>query len=200
MSMNDSPKLHHLNAWDKQATRQLPITPAGLPELEALLPAGGWPKRGLVEVQVPDDYTDALSLFIPALARLSQRGRWLGMVMPPYRARARLLSDAAVDAARIQQINPHQGRSGLWILESLLRSGKFSVVMAWPGCATELMAKRLERAAGIGHSLGILFRVERQAGTASRIGLRLQLEAGADGSAVYLLDEQGNRLSGAALG
>lgn len=198
--MNDSPKLHHLNAWDKRVTRQLPVTPAGLPELEALLPAGGWPKRGLVEVQVPDDYTDALSLFIPALARLSQRGRWLGMVMPPYRARVRLLSDAAVDAARIQQINPHQGRSGLWILESLLRSGKFSVVMAWPGCATELMAKRLERAAGIGHSLGILFRVERQAGTASRIGLRLQLEAGADGSAVYLLDEQGNRLSGAALG
>ncbi len=196
--MNNSPKLHHLNAWDKQRTRQVPVIPAGTPELEALLPAGGWPKRGLVEVLVPDDYSDALSLFLPALARLSQQGRWLGMVVPPYSARVRVLSDATVDAARVQQINPHQGRSGLWTLESLLRCGDFSVVMAWPGCATELMARRLAKAAGIGHSLGILFRVETQAGTASRIGLRLQLEADAAGRAVYLLDEQGNRLTGAA--
>ena len=147
---------------------------------------------------MPDEHTDALSLFLPVLARLSQQERWLGMVVPPYRARARVLSDTSVDAMRIQQINPHKGRSGLWTLESLLRSGNFSVVMAWPGCATELMAKRLEKAAGIGRSLGILFRIETQAGTASRIGLRLQLETDIAGRAVYLLDEQGNRLSGAA--
>jgi cell division inhibitor SulA len=198
MTMNSSPKLHHLNACDRRRTRQLAVIPAGIPELEALLPAGGLPKHGLVEVLVPDEHTDALSLFLPVLARLSQQERWLGMVVPPYRARARVLSDTSVDAMRIQQINPHKGRSGLWTLESLLRSGNFSVVMAWPGCATELMAKRLEKAAGIGRSLGILFRVERQTGTASRIGLRLQLEADAAGRAVYLLDEQGNRLSGAA--
>lgn len=196
--MNSSPKLHHLNASERQHTRQQAVIPAGIPELEALLPAGGWPKRGLVEVLVPDEHSDALSLFLPLLARLSQQDRWLGMVVPPYSARARVQLAAGVDAMRIQQINPHKGRSGLWTLESLLRSGNFSVVMAWPGCATELMAKRLDKAAGIGRSLGILFRVETQAGTASRIGLRLQLEADIAGRAVYLLDEQGNRLSGAA--
>lgn len=196
--MNSSPKLHHLNASERRHTRQQAVIPVGIPELEALLPAAGWPKRGLVEVLVPDEHSDALSLFLPLLARLSQQDRWLGMVVPPYSARARVLSAAGVDAMRIQQINPHKGRSGLWTLESLLRSGNFSVVMAWPGCATELMAKRLEKAAGIGRSLGILFRVETQAGTASRIGLRLQLEADIAGRAVYLLDEQGNRLSGAA--
>ena len=196
--MNSSPKLHHLNAWDKQASRPVPVISAGIPELEALLPAGGWPKRGLVEVLLPDDYTDGLSLFLPALARLSQQGRWLGLVVPPYLARARVVSDRGVDAARILQVNPHKGRSGLWTLESLLRSGNFSVVMAWPGCATELMAKRLEKAASIGHTLGILFRVETRPFTASRIRLRLRLEADDTGRAVYLLDEQGNRLSGTA--
>ncbi len=196
--MNSSPKLHHLNAWDKQCARQVPVIAAGIPELEALLPAGGWPKRGLVEVLLPDEYTDALSLFLPALSRLSQQGRWLGMVVPPYGARARLLSDPAVESSRILQINPHKGRSGLWTLESLLRSGDFSVVMGWTGCVTQLMAKRLEKAAGIGHTLGILFRVETDVVSTSGIGLRLQLEADATGRAVYLLDERGGRLSGAA--
>lgn len=197
--MKQSPKLHHLNAWDTQRTRQVPVIPAGLPDLETLLPAGGWPKRGLVEVLLPDDYTDGLSLFLPALARLSRQGRWLGMVVPPYLARARVLSDPAIDAARVLQVNPHKGRSGLWTLESLLRSGNFSAVMAWPGCATELMAKRLEKAASIGHTLGILLRVETRPQTSSGIGLRLQLEADVNGRAVYLLDAQGNRLAGMPL-
>lgn len=196
--MNRSPKLHHLNAWDRQRARQVPVIPAGIPELEDLLPASGWPKRGLIEMLVPDDYTDALSLFLPALSRLGTQGRWLGMVAPPYWARARLLTDAPLAAARILQVNPHKGRSGLWTLESLLRSGNFSVVMGWTGCTTELMAKRLEKAASIGRSLGILFRVETQAVTVSGIGLRLRLEADAVGRAVYLLDEQGNSLSGTA--
>ncbi len=196
--MNRSPKLHHLNAWDRQRARQVPVIPAGIPELEELLPASGWPKRGLIEMLVPDDYTDALSLFLPALSRLGRQGRWLGMVAPPYRARARLLTDASLEVARILQVNPHKGRSGLWTLESLLRSGNFSVVMGWTGCTTELMAKRLEKAASIGRSLGILFRLETQPVTASGVGLRLRLEADAVGRAVYLLDDQGNSLSGTA--
>jgi cell division inhibitor SulA len=196
MTMNSTPKLHHLNAWESQPARPMPIIPAGVPALESLLPAGGWPKRGLVEVLLPDDYTDGLSLFLPALARLSQQGRWLGMVVPPYLARASILSDPGVDTAHVLQVNPHKGRSGLWTLESLLRSGRFSAVMAWPGCATELMAKRLEKAASIGHTLGILFRVETHPVTASKIGLRLLLEVDHAGLTVYLLDEQGNRLSG----
>ena len=196
--MKRSPALHHLNAWDRQSNRQQPVIPAGIPELEGLLPAGGWPKRGVIEIVVPDDYTDVSSLFLPALARLGRQSRWLGMVAPPYWARARLLTATSLNTARILQVNPHQGRSGLWTLESLLRSANFSVVMGWTGCTTELMAKRLEKAASIGHSLGILFRVATQPVSVSSIGLRLQLKIDTAGRAVYLLDEQGNTLTGTA--
>ena len=198
--MNTAPALHHLNAWENSASRGSSLViPAGKPALDELLPGGGWPKAGLVEITVPDEHTDAMSLLLPALVRLSQQGRWLVMVTPPYQPRARVLTAAGMDTSKVLQVNPHPGRSGLWTVESLMRTGNCSVVIAWPDCATELMEKKLQQSAIVGKTSAILFRLEGMSGHTSIADVRLKLEQTDSGTVVYLLDAYGNRQSGIAL-
>ncbi len=193
--------MHHLNAWERKSPGDSSLViPAGTPALDELLPAGGWPRAGLVEISIPDEHTDAISLLLPALLSLSQQGRWLAMVTPPYQPRVRVLTAAGMNTSSVLQVNPHPGRSGLWTVESLMRSGNCSIVMAWPSCATELMEKKLKKAASIGKTLAVLFRLEGVSSHTSTADVRLKLEAGESGRVVYLLDSQGNRQAGVALG
>ena len=173
--MKTTGKLHNLNAWERKpaAATSLPeaslpisslVVPTGIDGLDELLPCGGWPKSGLVEIIVPDIYTDFMSLLMPALACFSQQGRWIAMVAPPCQARARLFGDAGadtgIDPLKVLQVNPHPGRSALWTAESMLQSGDCGVVLAWPNCNTELMDKRLQKAAASGTALAVLVRYE----------------------------------------
>jgi len=198
--MKSQGKLHSLNAWErKTASSSSLVTPTGVAGLDTILPGEGWPKSGLVEIIVPDEYTDAAFLVMPALVRLSQQGRWVAMVSPPCQTRARLFTDVDINPARVLQVNPHPGRSALWTAESMLQSGNCSVVLAWPNCNTELMDRRLQKAATNGKALGILVRYEGLSTPPSGTGVRLKLELGAEGKVVSLVNNQGETLSGAAL-
>ena len=198
--MKTTGKLHNLNAWERTATPATSLVmPTGVDGLDELLPCGGWPRNGLVEIIVPDDYVDFMSLLMPALARFSRQGRWLAMVTPPSQARASLFTDSRVDSLKVLQVNPHPGRSALWTAESMLQSGDCSVVLAWPNCNTELMDKRLQNAATSGKALAILVRYEGMSTPGSVVDVRLKLETDTDGSAVYLVNNQGEMLSGVAL-
>ena len=193
-------KLHNLNAWERQPSPSTSlVTTSGIDGLDELLPAGGWPKSGLVEVIVPDEYTDVMSLLMPALVRISQQGRWIAMVTPPCQARTRLFADTDLNPVRVLQVNPHPGRSALWTAESMLQSGNCGVVLAWPNCNTELMDKRLQKAAASGKALCILIRYEGLSTPPSGVDVRVKLVIDEDGGAVYLVDNQGEALSGAAL-
>jgi cell division inhibitor SulA len=198
--MNTAGKLHNLNAWERQPSPSTSlVTPSGIDGLDELLPEGGWPKSGLVEVIAPDEYTDVMSLLMPALVRLSQQGRWIAMVTPPCQARTRLFADTDLNPVRVLQVNPHPGRSALWTAESMLQSGNCGVVLAWPNCNTELMDKRLQKAAASGKALCILIRYEGLSTPPSGVDVRVKLVLDEDGGAVYLVDNQGEALSGAAL-
>ena len=201
-------KLHHLNAWERSPLHPVPLpvlqatslsTPTGIDGLDDLLPCGGWPQSGLVEIILPDEYTDVTPLIMPALVRLSRQGRWITMVAPPCQTRARLFTDTDLDPVRVLQVNPHPGRSALWTAESMLQSGSCGVVLAWPNCNTELMDKRLQNAAANGKALAILVRFASVSIPPSVVDLRLKLEVDAEGGAVYLVDNQGETLSGVAL-
>lgn len=202
-------KLHHLNAWENHTVplsslasppASSRVTATGIDGLDGLLPGGGWPQGGLVELIVPDEYTDILSLVMPALVQLSWQGRWVAMVAPPCQTRARLFTDVHLNPARVLQVNPHPGRSALWTAESMLQSGNCSVVLAWPNCNTELMDRRLQKAAVNGKALGILVRYEGlSTPPPSCADVRLKLELGAEGKVVSLVNNQGETLSGAAL-
>jgi len=198
--MKTAGKLHHLNAWERKTGPSMSVvTPTGIDGLDDLLPCGGWPKGGLVEFIVPDEFTDAISLLMPALVRLGRQGRWLAMVSPPHQIRKRLFTDTDLNPARVLQLNPHPGRSALWTVESMLSSGTCGAVLAWPHCNTELMDRRLQKAAARGKALGILVRCEGWSMQRSGADVRLKLEMDAEGSMVYLVSNQGEKLSGAAL-
>jgi len=193
-------KLHHLNAWERTPVCRQPATlSTGIPGLDELLPGGGWPEAGLVDIVVPDDNADAAVLVLPLLARLGQQDRWMGMVAPPCLPRSRILQDNRINPFRLQQINPHAGRSDMWTMEYMLQDGNYSVVLGWPACDTELVARRLANAAVAGDSLGILFRYESFSRTVSGDGLRLKLEVNEVGKLLYRLNHRGERQSDAVV-
>jgi cell division inhibitor SulA len=198
--MNTQPGLHHLHARDNRnsCNKRTPsqTLSTGIKALDALLPAGGWPKHGLVEIIVQGVYADPMDVLLPVLSGLSREGRWLAMVTPPHYARMRVNTHPAMDTASVLQINPHKGRSGLWTLESLMRAGHCRVVMAWPACRTELMEKRLARAATLGRSLGVLFRQGPPQAGSTGCAVRLSVRRRKDSLAVYLVDNEGDRVAG----
>ena len=192
-------KLHHINAWENRTTRCASrIIPTGITVLDDLLPDGGWPRAGVVEVTESGGLADAIGLFMPALARITHQGRGLVLVAPPYSARKRVFTATAVNPGGVMQINAHPGRSTLWTVESLLESGEYGVVMCWPGCNTELMDKRLQKAATQGKVLCVLFRPPCQGRAVSAIRVRLGVAVDDAGRTVYLVNGRGDRLAGAA--
>lgn len=195
--MNCAGKLHHRNASENRATRCASrILPTGIGVLDDMLPDGGWPRAGVVEVTETADHACAMELFMPALARVTRQGRGLALVAPPYPARKRIFTDTGVNPVRVVQVNPHPGRSALWTVESLLQSADYGVVMAWPGCDTELMDKRLQKAAMLGRVLCVLFRPPCRSTAVSSSNLRIVVDADEDGRALYLLNGRGERLAG----
>lgn len=198
--MNTVRNLHHLNARDMNTGKGASlVTATGMPALDELLPGGGWPKGGLVEIIVPDRCADASALVVPALARLGQQGRWIAMVTPPYQARRAVFMSPEINASRLLQVNPHPGRSGLWTMESMLRSGDCSAVLAWPVCETGLMDKRLQKAAMTGKALCVLFRYGCVPAHNAGVDIRLKLEMNETGRSLYLLNSRGATVSGLVL-
>ena len=198
--MSTARQLHHLNAADRQsACGSSLVTESGCAVLDDMLPGGGWPKGGVVELIVPDGHAEAIDLVIPSLRRLSQQGRWITLVTPPLPSRAAVFTDRDINANHVLQVNPHPGRSGLWTVESMLRTGDSAAILAWPGCDTELMDKRLQKAAEHGRTLCVLFRYESLATHPSGVDVRLNVEVSEGGRAVYRVNSRGDALSGVAL-
>lgn len=196
--MHGAGKLHNLNAWDSRVTRCASRRiPTGIDMLDDMLPDGGWPRAGVVEVTLPGDCADAMGLFMPALARITHQGRRLALVAPPYSARMRVFTDKGVNPVAVMQVNPHPGRSALWTVESLLESGAYGVVMAWPGCDTELMDKRLQKAAQQGRVLCVLFRPPCRGRGVCGNRVRLGIDVDEAGRVLYLVNARGDRLAGA---
>lgn len=198
--MNTAPSLYHLYAGEAGAPRRdSRILPSGIVGLDELLPDHGWPRGGVVEIIVPDMLADATDLVQPALRRLSRQGRTIALVTPPFAARASVFTDTEINATHLLQINPHPGRSTLWTVESLLETGECAAVLAWPGCDTELMCKRLHKAALQGRSLCVLFRYEGLARRCSGSDVRLRLEVSEAGRVIYRVNQAGECTDGIEL-
>lgn len=198
--MNTAKQLHHLNAAEHRSVcGSSLVTSSGCPVLDDILPAGGWPKGGVVELVVPDDYAAAIDLVMPALRQLSHQGRWITLITPPLPSRVAVFSDDDINTSHVMQVNPHPGRSGLWTVESMLRSGDCAALLAWPDCDTELMDKRLQKAAKQGKSLCVLFRYASLATHPSGVDIRLKVEVSEGVRAVYRVNSRGEALSGIAV-
>lgn len=165
-------------------------TPTGYSDLDAALPARGWPRDALVEVTARRWGVGELQLFLPAMRAASRERRWLVWVAPPLLPYAPALAAAGVELDRIIVIRSDScSQDALWSMEKALRTPSCALVLAWLNWLPDAVLRRLQLAAEGGRTLGVLFR-EREV-RHSPAALRLGLEPGPEGLRVQVRKARG---------
>jgi hypothetical protein len=170
--------LRHPGIWRRSASAQQHVRAlaTGLPELDALLPGGGWPCGALSEILFEYDGLGELTLLMPALAELTRRQQRVVFVAPPYVPYAPALAGHGLDLRYVVQIESN-ANEGAWSAEQCLRSGSCGAVLGWLQQADYTQLRRLQLAAESGDALAFLFRPAHAAAKASPAALRLRLRA-----------------------
>ena len=124
--------LKHPGVWRRSAAAQQRIRTlsTGVPELDALLPGGGWPCGALSEILFAHDGIGELSLLMPALAELTRRQQRVVFIAPPYIPYAPALVEMGLDLRHVVQIESSPA-AGAWSAEQCLRSGSCGAVLSW---------------------------------------------------------------------
>ncbi|WP_266170615.1 translesion DNA synthesis-associated protein ImuA [Dyella subtropica] len=161
--------------WKGQAAPIPGSSPTGWQLLDAALPTGGWPDAALTEILLPADGVGELQLVLPTLARLTQAGRSVMVIAPPYTPYVLGWERRGVAMSQVDIVMADM-RDALWAAEQCLRSGSCAAVLAWPTQADDRALRRLQVAADTGKALAFVFRDRRHAVQASPAALRLELE------------------------
>ena len=163
---------------------------SGFPELNRILPAGGWPRRALTEVSVPYWGMGELRLLLPAMVRLNRQQRQIVWVAPPYLPYAPALMNAGLDLRYALVVDAPAGNIS-WAMERLLHTESCGMVLAWPARLSALETRRLQLAAETGDSIGVVLRTIDMSWRASAAALCLHLQAAEEGMVVDILKARG---------
>ena len=177
----------------------------GHPDLDAQIPGGGWPARGLTELLLPHPGVGELRLLAPGLAELQRQQRSLMWIDPPAAPCAWALQAMGIDVRQLVLVKPRprvqalarsapqrpgqrvgqrtgpgpgpgQDSDMLWALEQALKSGHLGAVLAWlPARLPADALRRLQLAAQAHDGPVFLFRDVDQARHPSPAPLRLRL-------------------------
>ncbi len=184
--------------WRGGELPPLATRPTGFEGLDAILPGGGWPRSGLIEILTASRGIGALRLVLPMLAAASRDGDWLVWVDPPHIPYAPALDAGGVvlDRVLLVDLPARSGAGGeddeiLWACEQALRFADCAVALMWLGAAIPtLPLRRLQLAAEAGATTGIVFRPAACAAQSSPAVLRLALgtPAGDEGATPLALE------------
>ncbi|WP_446811809.1 translesion DNA synthesis-associated protein ImuA [Methylomonas sp. 2BW1-5-20] len=163
---------------------------SGFTELDALLPGGGWPLGGVLEVLSPCLGIGELSLLLPAMAGMTQAKRWIAWIAPPQQVYAPALAQAGIDLAYVLVVDCRQAEDIPWSLEKLLRSGRCGMTLAWPRRLSDHQIRRLQLAAEAGSALTVLFPKQRSG--SGYTALRLEVRPAETGLALHILKARGS--------
>ncbi len=165
--------------------------PTGFAELDAVFPGGGWPAGALTEIHCERPGAGELQLVMPAAARLTQSGRWLALIAPPYIPYAPALVSHGVRLSRVMLVRTPAAEESLWACGQALRSHGCGAVLAWLERAPERSFRRLQLAAENNDALALLFRPGR-ALPASPAALRLHVSKSRSRTLVRVLKRRGS--------
>lgn len=184
---------NHPAVWrgNECARVAVPSVPTGFAELDAVLPGGGWPAGALTEIHSERPGTGELQLVMPAAARLTQSGRWLTLIAPPYLPYAPALVSHGVHLSRVMLVQTAAAEESLWACEQALRSRGCGAVLAWLDRAPERSLRRLQHAVEGNDALALLFRPGR-AIPASPAALRLHVSKSQSRTLVRILKRRGS--------
>lgn len=107
------------------------VLSSGFPELDAVLPGGGWPCGALTEILVSQFSIVEFRLLAPMLARLTRDGRSVVLVGPSLAPHAPGLRHDGVDERHLFWVDVDVPRDRLWATEQLVKSGSCGAIVAW---------------------------------------------------------------------
>jgi cell division inhibitor SulA/protein ImuA len=193
--------LEHPALWrGDECARIGAAVPSGFAELDRCLPGGGWPQGALTELIWRTPGIGELSLLMPACAQLTQAGRSVIFVAPPYIPYAPALANAQIDLARMLLIDSKARKDKLWALEQALRSTSCGAALSWLEAVDERSLRRLQLACEASGACGFLFLPTSAAANPSTAALRIELTTCESGElAVHILKRRGGMLASAVL-
>ncbi|MDH4190290.1 MAG: translesion DNA synthesis-associated protein ImuA [Betaproteobacteria bacterium] len=165
--------------------------PTGFAALDLELPGGGWPVDGLAEIFCAEQGIGELQLLAPALAALSQAGKRIVWIAPPYRPYAPALTGAGIDPASLVVVQAASRGEALWAAEQSLRGGACAALLVWLRGTRYAELRRLALAAQSGNASCFLYRPEQEASESSPACLRLKLASQAGNLVLRILKRRG---------
>lgn len=191
-----------------------PGLPSGFGTLDAELPGGGWPSRGLSEILSPQPGLLEWRLLAPALAGLlaapappppgRRRGRTpsspplppgrhrLLLINPPHTPHLPGLQACGLAPQQIIWIAPETAQQQLWATEQAIKANAAAAVVAWLPQARPEQIRRLQACALASEAPVFLFRPWNAQAQSSAAPLRLLLSPGTAWSLdVHLLKRRG---------
>ncbi len=183
--------LRHPSLWRGRGAAAPAGWPTGFAALDAALPGGGWPRRGLVEIITHGAGHGELTLWAPLLRQLSQHegARCCAFIAPPFELFAPAWRAVGM---RLDRLLVARAAEPLWALEQSLLSGVCAIGFAWVGAGMNLVSlRRLALAAEQGASLGVLIRPPRAAHESTAATLRLGVTRRHSGLSVELMKGRG---------
>lgn len=161
----------------------------GFPALSRLLPGGGWPAGGMVDLHVQQPGIGEVRLMAPALAAVAKRG--YVMLQPPHEPQALGLAAMGVDPAGALWVRSRTTADSLWAAEQVLKSGSVGALMFWAPQIRAESQRRLSLAAQAGETLFFMVRPLAAAQDPSPAQLRLALRPQVGGVEVEFVKRRG---------
>lgn len=116
-----------------------------------------WPYGSVITLTCDRHADIILWLVLPAIAQLSRNNRWIVWVAPPQLPSARLLEKLGLNLSHTLFAYRREGIDDVELIEQALLSRTNSVVLAWPELFDAFIFARLQSAAKIGQTRGLIF-------------------------------------------
>src|SRR5690606_28854773 len=112
--------------------------------LDNLLPGGGWPVSGLVEIVSRHKAPGELQWLMPLLRLRSHQQQSMLWITPPYTLHGPALANSGINI-RNSFVIPSQTRcnNALWSIEKALQSTECGMVLAWQNWLSARVVRRL---------------------------------------------------------
>ena len=169
----------------------------GFSQLDNILPGRGWPHKGLMEIITPHWGMGELQLLIPLMRSIVEQGQWILWISPPYLLYAPALIQAGINTDRVLLVKPDTScKDALWSMEKALQTGDCGLVLAWQNWLPNKVLRRLQLAADVGNTLGVLFKHHDSEHSPSLMRLKIEdsptVDVHSNESEVTLIKARGN--------
>ena len=135
--------------------------PTGFTQLDEALPDGGWEHGAMTELLTNEQGIGEFSVLLPAMRHITNAGRYVVMVNPPFIPLPITFQMRGVDLTR-QVVVYAKGADMMWALEKVTRCTTGGLVVGWlyqtGNFINEKALRRLQHAANAGGTSLFLFR------------------------------------------